>query len=84
MIKTLFSDGNLSWMSAFFFEGDYPLALQLGIINTLAVIVFVVMRTTARPAVRHSQITRLLTWIFISANVLLVLNKDHRFIGFLA
>jgi len=84
MIKNLFSDGNLSWLSAFFLEGDYPLALQLGIINALAIIAFVVMRTAGRRAVRKSQITRLFSWIIISANVLLVLNKDHRFIGFLA
>ena len=84
MIKTLLSDGNLSWMYAFFFEGDYPLVLQLGIINALAVIVLVVMRAAVRPAVRNSQIARMLSWVFILANVLLVLNKDHRFIAFLA
>jgi len=84
MIKTLFSDGNLTWLSAFFFEGDYPLALQLGIINVLAFTVFLVMKAAGRTSVRKSQTSRLLFWMVISANVVLVMNKDYRFIGFLA
>lgn len=84
MIKTLFSDGNLTWLSTFFFDGDYPLALQLLIINVLALTIFVVMKTAGRSAVRRPQTSRLLFWTVMSANVLLVMNKDFRFVGFLA
>lgn len=84
MIKTLLSDGNLTWLSGFFFEGDYPLALQLGIVNALAFIVLVVMKIAGRSATMNPQTSRLLFWTIISTNVLLVMNKDYRFIGFLA
>lgn len=84
MIKTLFSDGNLTWLSSFFFEGDYPLAVQLSIINVLACIIFLSMKAAGRTSVRKSQTSRMLFWTVISINVVLVMNKDYRFIGFLA
>ena len=84
MIKTLISDGNLTWLSTFFLGGDYPLLLQLGVINVLAIIIYVVMQATGRASVRHQHTSRTLFWTIISANIFLVMNKDYRFIGFLA
>ncbi|MEO1161847.1 MAG: hypothetical protein AAFW74_15605 [Pseudomonadota bacterium] len=71
-------------MNAFFFGGSYPLALQLGIINALCVIAIVLMRALPVEAAHDPRFTRIFAWLIIAANVLLVLNKDHRFVGFLA
>ena len=84
MLNTLFSDGNLNWMYAFFFAGSYPLALQLGIINALCVIAIILMRSLPVEAAQGPRFTRVFGWLIVAANVLLVLNKDHRFVGFLA
>ena len=84
MIKTLISDGNLTWLSTFFLDGDYPLLLQLGVVNVLAVIIYLVMQVAGRPSVRNQHTSRTLFWMIISANIFLVMNKDYRFIGFLA
>ncbi len=84
MIKTLISDGNLTWLSTFFLDGDYPLLLQLSVVNGLAVIIYFVMQAIGRANVRHQHTSRTLFWMIISANVFLVMNKDYRFIGFLA
>ena len=84
MLNTLFSDGNMNWMYAFFFEGHYPLALQLGIINALCVIAIVLLRALPVETAQDPRFLRVFTWLIIAANVLLVLNKDHHFVGFLA
>ena len=84
MFNTLFSDGNLNWMYSFFFAGNYPLALQLGIINALCVIAIILMRSLPVESVQDPRFTRVFDWLIVAANVLLVLNKDHRFVGFLA
>lgn len=84
MLNTLFSDGNQNWMYAFFFGGNYPLALQLGIINALCVIAVVLMRSLPVEAAQDPRFTRVFGWSIVAANVLLILNKDHRFVGFLA
>ena len=84
MLKTLFSDGNLNWMHAFFFAGNYPLALQLGIINALCLIAVILMRSLPVDAAQNPRFTRVFGWLIVAANVLLVLNKDHHFVGFLA
>ncbi len=84
MLNTLFSDGNLNWMYAFFFGGKYPLALQLGIINALCVIAIILMRSLHVEAAQAPRFTRIFGWLIVATNVLLVLNKDHRFVGFLA
>ncbi len=84
MFNTMFSDGNLNWMYGFFFAGNYPLALQLGIINALCVIALVLLRALPVEAAHDPRFVRGFTWLIIATNVLLVLNKDHRFVGFLA
>jgi hypothetical protein len=84
MLNTLFSDGNLNWMYAFFFGGKYPLALQLGIINALCVIAIILMRSLPVEAAQAPRFTRVFGWLIVATNVLLVLNKDHRFVSFLA
>jgi len=84
MLNTLFSDGNLNWMYAFFFGGNYPLALQLGIINALCVIAIILMRSLPVEAAQAPGFTRIFGWLIVATNVLLVLNKDHHFIDFLA
>ena len=84
MFKTLFSDGNSNWLYAFFFEGAYPLALQLGIINALCVIAIVLLRAYPGHAAQSPRFSRIFSGLIITANVFLVLNKDHRFVGFLA
>jgi len=84
MLNTLFSDGNLNWMYAFFFGGSYPLALQLGVINALCVIAVILMRSLPVEAAQDTRSTRIFGWLIVAANVLLVLNKDHHFVGFLA
>ncbi len=84
MLNTLFSDGSSHWMHVFFFGGHYPLALQLGVINALSVIAIVLMRALPADTVRDPRFSRLFGWLIVAANVLLVLNKDHRFVGFLA
>lgn len=84
MLKTLFSTRDLDWMYAFFFEGAYPLALQLGIINALCIIAIVLMRSLPVQAAQNPGFTRIFGWSIVAANILLILNKDHRFVGFLA
>ena len=84
MLKTFFSDGNLTWLSGFFFEGDYPLVWQLMFVNGLALVVFVIMKMAGHTTIRNPQGLRMLFWAVISTNILLVMNKDFRFIGFLA
>ena len=84
MLKTFFSDGNLTWLAGFFFEGDYPLAWQLVIVNVLALTVFVIMKMAGHTTIKNPQGLRMLFWTAICTNVLLVMNKDFRFIGFLA
>jgi hypothetical protein len=71
---------------AFFFGGDYPLALQLGIINGLCVISIVLMRTQRNKTdhVVKQGFMRSFAWIIIFANFFLILNKDYRFIASLA
>ena len=84
MLKTLFSTRDLDWMYAFFFEGTYPLALQLGIINALCVIAAVLMRSLPVEAAQHPKFARIFGWSIVATNALLVLNKDHHFVAFLA
>ncbi len=84
MFNTLFSDGNLNWMYSFFFSGYYPLALQLGVINALCVIAIILLRALPVEAAQDPRFSRGFAWMIIAANVLLVLNKDHHFVGFLA
>ncbi len=84
MLRTLFSTRDLDWMYAFFFEGTYPLALQLGIINALCVIAVVLMRSLPVQAAQEPRFARTFGWSIVAVNILLVLNKDHRFVGFLA
>ncbi|MEO9877682.1 MAG: hypothetical protein ABJM26_01260 [Anderseniella sp.] len=71
-------------MHAFFFGGNYPLALQLGVINALCVIAVILMRSLPVEAAQDPRSTRIFGWLIVAANVLLVLNKDHHFVGFLA
>jgi hypothetical protein len=85
MFKALFSDGDLGWMYPFFFEGSYPLALQLGVANALCVIAIVLMRAThSKRQLQETGLSRVFTWLIIAANFFLILNKDHRFIDLLA
>lgn len=84
MLKTMLSTRDLNWMYAFFFEGTYPLAVQLGVINALCVIAVILMRSLRVEAAQGPRFMRIFGWSIIAANVLLVLNKDHHFVGFLA
>ncbi len=86
MLKYIMSDHEAAWLHAFFFKGDYPLALQLGIINGLCVIAVVLMRSHRSNTDRAIQtgLSRGFTWLIIFANFFLILNKDHGFIRQLA
>jgi hypothetical protein len=85
MFNALFSNGDLDWMYPFFFEGNYPLALQLGIANGLCIIAIVLMRFSGKKRTANEVgFSRIFAWLVIAANFFLILNKDHRFIGVLA
>ena len=84
MLQTVLSSNELKWLNVFFFEGDYPLALQLGIANALCVIAIVLMRASKLDhTAADLGLSRLLSWLVIAANLFLILNKDHRFIEIL-
>jgi len=85
MFNVLFSNGDLEWMYPLFFDGDYPLALQLGVANALCVIAIVLMRSTKlKRTVEDVGFSRVFVWFVIAANFFLLLNKDYRFISVLA
>jgi hypothetical protein len=85
MFNALFSDGDLNWMYPFFFEGHYPLALQLAVANTLCIIAIVLMHSTKlKRTAEGVGFSQVFTWLVIAANFFLLLNKDYRFISVLA
>lgn len=86
MLKYVMTDAEAAWLHAFFFRGDYPLALQLGIMNALCVIAIVLMRSqrSKTDAAVRTGFMRSFAWLIIAANFFLILNKDHRFISLLS
>jgi hypothetical protein len=82
MFEKYISSAEAAWLYAFFFSGDYPLALQLGIINGLCVIAIVLMRArrSKTDQVVKQGFMRSFAWLIIFANFFLILNKDYRFI----
>jgi hypothetical protein len=86
MLKYFIPAHEADWLYAFFFRGDYPLALQLGIINGLCVIAVVLMRShrSNTDMAVQTGLSRSFTWLIIFANFFLILNKDHGFIRQLA
>ena len=82
MFEKVISSAEAAWLHAFFFGGDYPLALQLGVINGLCVIAIVLMRArrSKTDQVVRQGFMRSFAWLIIFANFFLILNKDYRFI----
>jgi hypothetical protein len=87
MLDQILPSGEAEWLYNFFFTGDYPIALQLGVANALCVIAIVLLR--ASPAYKRDPrlrelIIRLFSWLIISANFFLIFNKDHHIISMLS
>jgi hypothetical protein len=87
MLDQILPSGEAEWLYNFFFTGDYPIALQLGVANALCVIAIVLLR--ASPAYKRDprlreRIIRLFSWLIISANFFLIFNKDHHIISMLS
>ena len=55
-----------NWLYAFFFAGDYPLALQLAIVNALCIVALQSGRDRCLPSAQGRSLTRLFTWLAIS------------------
>ena len=80
MLNALISDGDQAWLHSFFFDGPYPLALQLGVINGLCVIIAVLSRTNVGRSVLRPATARAITWLVLIANFFLIINKDYHFL----
>ncbi len=87
MLDRILPPSDVDWLINFFFAGDYPLALQLAIINAVCVILALAMRAQKsyrRAPELQARSLRMFTWLAICANFMLILNKDYRFIQALA
>jgi heme/copper-type cytochrome/quinol oxidase subunit 1 len=77
----------VDWLYNLFFAGDYPLALQLAVLNTVCMVVALAMRSQKsykRAPEMQARSLKLFAWLAICANFMLILNKDYRFIQVLA
>ena len=87
MLDQILPSGEAEWLYNFFFTGHYPVALQLGIANALAIIAIILLR--ASPAYKRDprlreRVIRVFSWLIICANFFLIFNKDHHIISVLS
>lgn len=87
MLDRILPPSDVDWLYNLFFAGDYPLALQLAVLNTLCMAVALAIRAQKsykRAPELQARSLRMFTWLAICANFMLILNKDYRFIQVLA
>jgi hypothetical protein len=87
MLDQILPPGEAEWLYNFFFTGEYPIALQLGVANALCVIAIVLLRASRAykrdPRLRE-RIIRVFSWLVICANFFLIFNKDLHIISALS
>jgi hypothetical protein len=87
MFDRILPPSDVDWLYNFFLAGDYPLAVQLAIVNGVCMAVALAIRAQSAyrraPELRNRSL-RLFTWLAICTNFMLILNKDYRFIQVLA
>ena len=87
MLDLFLPPSDADWLFNFFFAGDYPLAVQLAVLNGLCMVVALAMRAQKsykRAPELQTRSLRMFSWLAICANFMLILNKDYRFIQVLA